>query len=190
MKTVFKHIPKTAGESIRQIMPDDTLFVGHDYYHPEYKHLYFDIEKYLQRFVIAFVRNPYDRVVSAFHYLNNGGNSHIDKLDKDKYIEKYNGSFDCFVKNSFPYIKRQIHFMSQYSWVYFKSVGICNFIGKYETIQDDIVKLSNIINLKNMELPLLNKSEHKHYENYYTRETKKIVYEQYKNDFKFFGYEE
>lgn len=101
MKIIFKHIPKTAGESIRQIMPDETLFVGHNYYHPEYKHLYFDVEHYLKKFVIAFVRNPYDRIVSAFHYLNSGGNSPSDEKDRIKYIEKYNDDFTKFVKDAF-----------------------------------------------------------------------------------------
>lgn len=190
MKIIFKHIPKTAGESIRQLMPEDTLFVGHNYYHPEYEHLYYDVKNYQQKFVIAFVRSPYSRVVSAFHYLNSGGNNDIDKTDRDKYIEKYNGNFDDFVRNAFPNILNQIHFMPQYSWIYFNDVSLCNFIGKFETINEDIEKLSEIIDLKSTELPILNSSRHKSYEEYYTAETKKIIYKYYEKDFELFNYKE
>lgn len=190
MKIIFQHIPKTAGESIRQIMPDDTLFVGHNFYHTEYKHLYFDVEDYLQKFVIAFVRNPYDRVVSAFHYLNTGGNSPMDNEDRIKYIAKYENNFDDFVKDAFPGVMKQIHFKPQYSWIYFYSVNLCNFIGKFEELNDDIDTLSKIIDLKSTKLPELNTSDHNYYEEYYTPATKKIVYEYYKNDFGLFRYKE
>ncbi len=192
MQIIFFHMPKVAGESLRKVMPDGTLFYGHDYYHKDAHHLYYDVEKYMQKFVIAFVRNPYDRVVSAFHYLNAGGNNESDKKDSDVYIKEYNGNFDDFVKGSFlnfPYIQSQIHFMEQYLWIYHDNVNLCNFIGKYETIQEDIEKLSQIIDLKSTKVPLLNTSKHKHYEEYYTPETKKIIYECYEKDFKLFGYE-
>lgn len=190
MKIIFKHIPKTAGESTRQIMPDETIFIGHNYYHPEYKHLYYDTKKYLQKFVIAFVRNPYDRVVSAFHYLNAGGNNDADQNDKKKYIEKYYGNFNFFVKDAFPGILSQIHFMPQHSWIYFNKVNLCNFVGKYEELQEDIGVLSKTIGLKSTKFPELNKSIHKPYKEYYTEKTKNIIYKHYEVDFRLFGYKE
>ena len=189
MKIIFFHIPKVAGESLRQIMPDGTFFIGHNFYHPEYHHLYFDIEDHIKRFVISFVRNPYDRVVSAFHYLNSGGINDTDLNDKKLYIEKYNGNFEDFVKNSFPNILHQIHFMPQYDWIYYRGVSLCNFIGKYESIQEDIIELSKIIKLKSTDLPELNTSNHKSYLEYYTGELRDIVYYNYEKDFKIFGYE-
>lgn len=182
-------MPKVAGESLRQIMPYGTFFAGHNIYHPEAHHLYFDVNKHLQKFVITFVRNPYDRVVSAFHYLNAGGNNYSDKADRDKYIKQYNGRFDHFVKSAFPNVMKQIHFMPQYSWIYYRGVSLCNYIGHYETIQEDIEKLSGIIDLKSVELPKLNTSIHKPYEEYYTDELKRIVYNWYQQDFYHFGYE-
>lgn len=190
MKIIFKHIPRTAGTSIKEILPEGSFILGHDYYGQGYKHLHHHVQPYQKRFVLSFVRNPYDRAVSAFHYLNTGGNNPNDVIEKENFIAKYNGDFNEFVRNAFPMTLMQIHFMPQYSWIYRNDVSLCNYVGKFENIRDDLQKLDKIINLKPTFVPHQNKSEHKHYEEYYTPETKKIIYNYYEKDFKLFGYEE
>lgn len=194
IQIIYKHIPRTAGTSLKEILPDETFVLGHDYYGDGYKHLYYHLKPYLKRFVLSFVRNPYDRAVSAFFYLNAGGNNPNDEIEKERYIAKYNDDFNAFVKNAFPGIRTQIHFMPQHHWIcgnnYKDLINLCNYVGKFETIDDDLKELSKIIPLKSIELPERNKSEHSQYEDYYTTETKKIIYNNYIEDFKLFGYEE
>ena len=185
---IFKHIPRTAGNSLKEILPEKVLFLGHDYYNPNYKHLLFHLINIKHKFVFAFIRNPYDRVVSAFHYLNAGGNNPFDVADRDKYIKQYDGNFDNFVKNAFPGITYQIHFMPQYTWIYLYKQCLCDYVGKLETIENDLRNIGNIINYDFPELPCRNGSRRGHYENYYTEETKEIIYKYYEKDFRLFGY--
>lgn len=190
MKMIYKHIPRTAGTSLKEILPDGTFILGHNYYDEGYKHLYHHRIPFMKRFVFSFVRNPYDRVVSAFHYLNAGGNNPKDEIVRDIYLSQYNGDFDYFVEYGFPKVLDQIHFMPQYSWIFYNYINICNYVGKFETINEDIKELSKFIDFKSDSLPDINKSEHKHYKDYYTVATKKIIYEYYRTDFELFGYEE
>jgi hypothetical protein len=184
MHIVFKHIPKTAGLSVKEILPKGTLFLGHDYYSQTYKHLFYHLLTIENPFVISVVRNPYDRAVSAFYYLASGGNNPVDVISKKQYIDKYKNSFSEFVLNAFPGILKQIHFMPQYDWIYFRDYKLCNFIAKYENLKEDLS-----IFLQNKELPNLNISSHFDYKYYYDSKTAKIIYKNYRKDFNLFGYD-
>jgi hypothetical protein len=185
---IFKHIPKTAGASIKEILPEKVNVQGHDFYNSEYKHLFNYISNLKNKFVFAFVRNPFDRIVSAFFYLNAGGNNPLDEVDREKYIKQYNGDFNLFVENAFPEILKQIHFMPQYSWIYFDIFCLCDYIGKIETINNDLQNIGNIINYDFPKLPKKNVSSHNDYRSYYTSKTEKIIYKYYEKDFKLFNY--
>jgi hypothetical protein len=107
---IFKHIPRTAGNSIKEVLLDDILFLGHDFYGLGYKHLYYHIKKYTRSFVFSVVRNPYDRAVSAFFYLNKGGNNPLDEFDRIRYIERY------------------------HKWIYYNKTALCNIAYRFENI--------------------------------------------------------
>ncbi|MDZ7820398.1 MAG: sulfotransferase family 2 domain-containing protein [Candidatus Marinimicrobia bacterium] len=101
---LFIHIPKTAGLSIINAVRDPRVdTVGHFLQNPFYRPAGEVIKKYPQRpFVFTFVRNPWDRAVSAFFYLDQGGGNLCDKWDRHKYIRRYRGDFTRFVRNAFP----------------------------------------------------------------------------------------
>jgi hypothetical protein len=172
---IYKHIPRTAGNSIKEILPEGILFLGHDYYNINYKHLFYHVQKYTRCFVFAIVRNPYERAVSAFFYLNSGGNNPLDEIDQKKYIEKYHGDFEYFINYAFPEILQQIHFMPQWQWIYWNDVALCDEVNKFE-------------DLSQYAMPQLNKSKHKKYEEYYNKKTKNIIYKYYRKDFELFDY--
>ncbi|MBF7049372.1 sulfotransferase family 2 domain-containing protein, partial [Campylobacter volucris] len=118
-KCIFIHVPKVAGTSIeRVIFQTNTWLVGHvkaiDY-------INLDKDRFNSYFSFGFVRNPYDRVVSAYYYLkNSGGNTYDEKWAKEN-IYKYN-SFEEFVLN-FQNDNEQIkilnwqHFTPQYKYL-------------------------------------------------------------------------
>lgn len=147
-------------------------------------------KKYSFRF--TFVRNPYDRLVSAYKDkvrkpCETGVISYNYKLLKEDM------SFKDFVRavHKTPDDKIDRHFRSQYWSLKDDEGGIYpDFIGKFENIQEDYKKLMNNLGIENPpELPHRRNSKKGNYMDYYDEETKKLVYERYYEDFKLGGYE-
>jgi hypothetical protein len=65
-----------------------------------------------------------------------------------------------------------------------------DFIGKVETLGQDLQKLSEILSIpyQDIDVELTNRSKHKHYIEYYDDETRQLVAEKYAKDIEYFGY--
>ncbi|MCR8677617.1 sulfotransferase family 2 domain-containing protein [Campylobacter sp. S4:11] len=189
-KCIFIHVPKVAGSSIeRVIYQTDRWLVGHvkasDY-------VKLDRAKFESYFSFGFVRNPYDRVVSAYHYLKNDspdpldikwGKLNIRDLEFKEFVLKLQD--DEFRQN----ILRKNHFYFQNKYLCDENMNILvNFVGKFEQLNSDFKKILGILNRKDS-LIHVNKSKHCDYRDYYNYETYKIIREIYKNDFEIFDYD-
>jgi hypothetical protein len=124
-------------------------------------------ENYENYFKFAFVRNPYDRIVSAFSY---DSQFHGMGLDFKKFV----------FSKSIP-VKYDIN---QYDFV----IG-SDFIGKFENLQSDFDFICDRLGITRDPLNLDNYSKHKHYSEYYDDETKEFVAKKYAKDIEYFGYE-
>jgi len=189
---MFVHIPKTGGISLINKLKGQSKVLGHNARSSSYKYLKdFDEKDRDNNVIFTIVRNPYDRLVSAFFYLNKGGINKFDEMDRQKYIAKYKGNFKKFVMNSFKdkNIINQIHFKPQYKWVCDdNNKSLVDYILKFEDLQNDIYSLENNTQLKIGKLQHLNKTNHKHSLEYYDKEIKDVIYKFYKKDFKIFKY--
>ncbi|MGI7627891.1 sulfotransferase family 2 domain-containing protein [Campylobacter coli] len=189
-KCIFIHVPKVAGSSIeRVIYQTDKWLVGHvkasDY-------TKFDKDKFDSYFSFGFVRNPYDRVVSAYHYLKNDspdpcdikwGRLHINNLTFEEFILSLQ---DEEFKEE---ILSKNHFSFQWKYLCDKNMNILvNFIGKFEKLDNDFKKILNILRRKDS-LVHINKSKHLNYRDYYNSQTYKIIREIYRDDFEIFDYD-
>lgn len=183
---IYKHIPKCAGNSIIKSLSDDIVVHGHSIRDKGYRHLYHEVRDNYDSFVFTFVRNPFDRVVSAFFYLNNFGNNFDDYMDYKNYISQYRDNFPEFIKRAFPAVMNQIHFMPQYKWIYFGNKSICNYIGRYESLNDDYNYIAKLLDIKVLPLDKHNTSDHMHYEKYYDEQLRDIIKYWYKKDFELF----
>ena len=188
-KFVFHHVPKTAGSSItaalapfcnrwKGVLPEEK----HGWqvqFHRIGMHTQLGIiksagELLAEYFSFAFVRNPYEVVVSAWDF---------EKIkDFDIYVEQqiFTGLQICARRSQYDHLSDE------------EGNLLVNFIGRYENFAEDFYKIIEAIEVPLMLIPKRNiKKERKtqDYRKYYTPLSREIVEEKYKKDLEFFGYE-
>lgn len=149
----------------------------------------------VERFTFfTFVRNPYDRVLSAY----------LDKFSINKYIKKYGDQIvnseggELNFKSFCKYLRDKglyadPHWMPQYEFIW-PSIKRINEIGRVENLNTDLYNIFfDLFNDCKIELsksygPKATNSAKKR-EVYYDRECKDIVNELYVNDFRAFNYQ-
>ncbi len=189
-KCIFIHIPKSAGTSVNQsIFGHNT---GNHATIAEYQIAFSRIE-FESFFKFTFVRNPWDRLLSAFIYLKNGGKCKRDYQWAEKHLLPYK-NFNDFVMKwvSKRNIIKGIHFLPQYRFLTTpKSLKPeVNFIGFFENINNDYEYIRKLLHI-GKKLILENKTAEKagDYRSYYNDKTVKIVSDVYAEDIELLGYD-
>jgi hypothetical protein len=210
LKTIFIHIPKTAGISLTHAIMSHV--VGHDT-SGEIGHLSNDLkirfdlrgkQKHKQArdyvpadisqklwdeyYKFAFVRNPWDRVVSEYHWRHERpSEKHKPPKDFDEFL-KYCEKRLSVNRNS----SRDIywtHGQTQKSYVTnLKGEIILDDIFKFEDMNNSIQIISEKLGFP-IEMKKHNSSKHRDYRDYYNERTKSIVKRLYYEDIELFGYE-
>jgi hypothetical protein len=142
----------------------------------------------------CFVRNPWDRMVSEYHWQQQVGNS---KQSFDDFIRAIPETVNAINQNQFftdfRHYSRVEHFIPQYDYV-FDAEGnkIVDFVGRYENLKEDFETIFRRVYGKECESNALshkvNKTNHDHYSVYYTEELKNIVAQVYEQDIEKLGY--
>ena len=199
-KFIFVHVRKAAGSSIRDTLEPLSLVKPTDTW-SKLKSRFFNVEtdyhKYAFRqhddinaakrlmpedlfesyFKFAFVRNPWDRLVSEYEFIrrrsDHGRHSKVIKMDFDKYIVYQSRRFDA----------HQINMLADKN-----GKVLMDFVGKFENLQDDWNRVTEKLGIKNKELSHRKKAGIKDYSSYYTPETRALVGELWKKDIEAFGY--
>jgi hypothetical protein len=187
-KFLFLHLPKTGGTSINKFFNDTFDNNERHFGHPYLSEYIYDkkTDKHSNLndyFKFTIVRNPYDRLVSAFFYIKEDSEFPFDISFRKKWKLK-DDTFESFVKEKLPIIlankdTRPRHFKPQ---VEFGTTGL-DYIGSFNTMQDDMNIICNKIGIERQDLPHLNSSIHKSYTEYYNEELSDIVKTLYFNDF-------
>ena len=179
-KIIFIHIPKCGGTSVKNTLP-------HKFCGDRHGKLSWDLDKLNDvSFCFTFVRNPWSRAVSAFHYLNSGGSQNRqDKMYYRKFLARHKNSFSSYVKSG--NFKRVKHF-KRMSY-YLDRIESLDFIGRFENLQEDFNTICDKIGIPRKQLPHKNNTKHKHYTEYYDDETRQIIAQRYAEDIELFKYE-
>ncbi len=185
-RSIFVHIPKCAGISVNKAL-FNSLAGGHttldqyiNIFEPKYFQSYF-------KFTI--VRNPWDRVVSAYTFLKGGG---LNKWDNKFYEEEIaqHKDFNDFVKNwlnqdniyKHHHFKPQLHYLQDK----YKKVSV-DFIAYLEQLDQDFPYICEKIG-KKVALPKHNAVKRDDYRAFYDEETQSIVADIYSNDIAYLNY--
>ena len=186
-RAIFVHVPKVAGTSVKQVLFPDAWSLTH------YRAIDYFLDnplKYRRYFVFAFVRNPYDRLVSAYEFLLRGGKNEPDRRFRDRVLSAY-ASFADLVKYGLGRreVDEKYHFMPQSRFLVSPWGSIMvDYVGRFERMEADFATIARRMGL-DVRLPHSNKSTRGRWEDYYTEELRSIVYRHYKADFDLLAYE-
>jgi hypothetical protein len=144
-------------------------------------------ERFNNSYKFCFVRNPYDKIVSRYHF-NDNRLMNKTNLTFDEFVlalyHKYLANYDNMDHNVIS------HFMSQYDYCFDNNgVKIVDDIYKFENFEEDMLTIMLKFNI-HKEIPHHNQTTHDHWSKYFTNPvTEAIIYCIYKKDFDVFGYE-
>lgn len=195
-RCIFIHVPKTAGKSVLALFGLPEL--GRDYVdrlpyiEDPYDHVpaasYVDAPFFRQYFKFAVVRNPWDRLVSAFSYLAAGGCNRFDAEYRDRHLARYEGNFQAFVRD-LPRFVGHKHFVPQHEFLCDAAGNVLvDEVLRYEELAAGIGRLKVRLHLEGAELPHRNRSRHEPFRRCYTPESWQRVAEVYARDIALFGY--
>lgn len=190
-RTLFVHIPKTAGVSIATALYGN-LGGGHIPY--RLYEMLFARSELASLFSFAFVRNPWDRLFSAYTFLKAGGMNEQDKSWGRTHLACID-DFHTFVtswlnsRNAYSYH----HFVPQFEYLIdaHGKIGV-DFVGRFEALHTDLREIILRAGLNaSMTLDRQNKSEKKHfaYKQAYDARSAAVVATVYERDIELFRYE-
>lgn len=169
-KCIFVHVPKTAGQSIEQVFvklhcltwetrgslllrPNDNPSKGPQALahlkSSEYVDLgYIDKETFQSYYKFAFVRNPWERLVSEYLYRKAD-----KKVSLKRFFESSVSQIDSF-KDRSRHIIPQVEYLTDFQGNY-----IVDFVGRFETLTSNFARIAEHLGLGEVELERKNQSE-------------------------------
>jgi len=167
LKFVFVHVPKTAGQAIHRSLPRARK-------NPWPTHtILADIEKG-DKFAFGFVRNPWGRLVSLYHFMVQ--KSVVRDFNQEEIIRK-----------GFKRSVMEVSMSGQQDATYW--LNGCDYVGRFENLQSDFDVICNKLNFKKRQVGKLNASIHKDYREYYDQETIDFVARMHKKTIDQYGYD-
>jgi len=190
---VFIEIPKNASTSIFELLKSKT---DKDHKHTSYLNVLKnnDFNLFFDYLSFSCIRDPYDRFVSIYEYIG------CYKLRSHK---RTNFTFDETIyklyNNEISFFDISGMYLPQYCYITLYDYILVDKIIRFENLENDWYNLANIINKNNIlkynvnnkicDLNMGVKRNNRHWSEYYTNETKNMIYNIYKKDFEMFGYE-
>lgn len=190
------HIPSDLKDNLKLINPLKHV-------RPEYVKDKIAEDTWNGYFKFAFVRNPWDWVLSMFHHIFASKKYKMNNIfdflkalyyedfglrDEEKFTARDVNKVWNKMKINRGYFAEENYFQSQFIQ---SNDGrqMLDFIGKYETLNADFKYICEEIKFDFFSLPRLNNSINKlNYRDIYTEEAKKLVADRYAKDIKLLGY--
>jgi hypothetical protein len=189
---LFVHLPKTGGNSIRNVVfarNYEGPWFG-DELPPEWRDL----------FSFSFVRNPYDRLVSAWKmftqgtaddawHLPEGGPIRLTLAETIRLGMDPDALFGHPRYNEVrptPLVRLKNHILPQCHP--YHGLRHVEFIGRFENLQEDFARVADRLGLPVRELPRSNWTQRGNYRDYYDAETLRLAQQYFAEDLDRFQY--
>lgn len=177
---IFIHINKSGGSSLEK-----ALDIPFSHLTARERIDRIGIKQWNKKFTFTIVRNPWDRVVSHYHYraMTNQTGLGNKPIEFNDWVKLAYGE-----KNPEYYDKPKM-FMPQIEWITDEAgKEVVNFVGKFESLQDDFAEICKRLGRPEIALPHLKKSSRKPYIHYYSDESRDIISDWFSKDISRFNY--
>ena len=201
-KFIFIHIPKCAGTSITRtlapLLGEHDLVIGCT---PEGERLHQEnmkkggltkhstAQQIMQHvgpeiwnsyFKFSFVRNPWDLMVSRYHWcLKTTWEDEKNTIKRIRELE----DFEDYLLSPLSNRKSCIEYISDIDG----NINL-DYIGKFERLSNDFYEVCQRIGLPNIEIGIHNNTEHLHYTKYYNPLTRDLIKDRYARYIQYFDY--
>lgn len=184
-RCIFVHIPKAAGVSVSKKL-FGCLGGGHSPI-ADFAQVFSPTE-FEDYFKFTFVRNPWDRLLSAYVFLSKGGFNGDDAEWAQRNLAPYS-DFKGFVRGwvNEKNIWTKQHFYPQSYFLKIDDRLAVDFVGRFENIDEDFATIARRLGV-DARLEHLNSSGNKDYHDYYDEECAEIVASAYREDIALFDY--
>ena len=203
-KAIYVPIPKVACTSLFKACAEilkinDSQRSVHDIYFPGINDLS-RLAQYEEYFKFAFVRNPWDRLVSCYCNKIKSDSSVNNRWFKDgvsKGLSRYGNDFEAGMSfedfaNSVLNIPDELaekHFRAQHTFITDREgLLIVDFVGKFESLREDFALICDRLNSEQINIPHLQKSSRESYKGYYSHALRDKVSKRFSQDIKLFKY--
>lgn len=193
---LFVHIQRTGGTSLDAILREQVTtarrFLGtHDFASRAKRELGLAYGGY---FKFAFVRNPWDRLVSWYEMIKQrSAEPNAYPLVLWKYLNDNANTFEEFILKCTDVINDTD---GDKSFMFPQTKYLCDeagtltvdFVGRFEQYERDANQILRRLGLGHLSVPKLNASVHTKYRDYYTPKTQQLVAERFATDIEMFDY--
>jgi hypothetical protein len=196
LKYVFIHIPKCAGSSIhialRKLHEQTDRPIEGRKYHKHSKAL--DVRRILgptwnERFTFSFVRNPWDLMVSCYHWWVEYAPRFPRLADQAAEVRAL-GDFATFLAS--PYGSSMVNEQSGrdlLEWISEENKIMVDFVGRYESLDDDWLRVCQRLKVEPVPLTHENRVARAHYRSFYDEKSRGRIAERFARTIEHFGYE-
>lgn len=187
LRVVFIHIPKTGGASIR-----------HGFFKGEFEgpKQGFIPPNWQQHFKFAFVRNPYDRIVSAWRMFAGGMENSVWEHPQDEARIDLKRFLQIVTDESIPFdglretTPQKIRHHAIPQTHPFNCLQHADFVGRFETLNQDFAIVCDRIGVAKQDLPHWNQTDRSSdVRQYLDSQSLAIVNEYFADDFEQLGYQ-
>lgn len=192
---IFIHIFKTAGNSVRNILRQEQheeLMGVHVDIADVKRHMYAhgDKEFFDGAFKFTFVRNPYDWMVSLYHYIRRAQKHNFHDKAMNMTFKEWLQWFLEFMKTA-PRQHGTNKYLTQYEFIIDDQGEECVSWFRMEDLDKHWPLICKTCLGRVEKLPRVNVSNNRDrdFTKYYDKESEQWVYDTFKKDFEKFGYE-
>ena len=149
-RSIFVHIPKTAGLSVWTALYGETKLFGHAPAHAFHRR---DPARFARYFSFTLLRHPEARFVSAFAYMKQGGLTPDDKAWADRNLARYDTPDALARAMANPLVRGRMQSWNMFSpqeWYVCSPPGprLLDFMGRTESFDASLARIGERLGIK------------------------------------------